>query len=71
MDKQYVEVLNGAGGVLTFAEFVSRCRDKNIDARLWLRVKHTGALFTWIENGVHYISTSPQGVAAQTKLGGS
>lgn len=47
-------------GAITFADFVTACRAINAPAGLWLRVKHEGKLFTWLENGVLYISKQPK-----------
>ena len=60
MDKVYVEVLNANGGTMKFDDFVKAVREAGSDAKLWLRAKHAGKLFSWIDAGVHYISTSPQ-----------
>ncbi len=61
MDDQYISVINAAGGTMEFSAFVDACRAAKIDPRLWVRVKHAGKLFTWIDaSGVHHISTSPQ-----------
>jgi len=66
MGDQYVSILNQNGGTMEFGAFVNACRAVNVDPRLWVRVKHQGKLFTWIDgNGVHHISTSPQPTPVQ------
>lgn len=61
MEQKYTEILNANGGTMTFELFVSACQQQGVDARLWVRAKHHGTVFTWITSeGVHMISTSPQ-----------
>lgn len=60
MIEQYLEIINKAGGVMLFDEFRSAAQAQGVDIRLWLRAKHSGVLFTWLDAGQVYISTAPR-----------
>ena len=57
---EYARIISAAGGEMSFAQFVEECRAEKIDARLWLRAKHAGKLFSWIDGeGTLRVSVSP------------
>ena len=61
MGDKYVAILNSAGGTMTFPAFVAACQSQGVDARLWLRAKHEGKLFSWLDGkGGHVLSVSPR-----------
>lgn len=48
-------------GSMSFNDFVAAAQAAKQPAGMWLRAKHQGKLFTWIdENGDHRISRNPQ-----------
>lgn len=60
MFDQYVAILNANGGTMEFSAFVEAAQAARVDARLWLRAKHAGVVFTWLtSDGKHMISVSP------------
>lgn len=61
MFDQYLEILNANGGTMEFPAFVEAAQAVRLDARLWLRAKHAGVVYTWLtSDGKHMISVSPR-----------
>lgn len=61
MFDKYVEILNANGGTMEFTAFVEAAQAAKVDARLWVRAKHAGKVFTWLTpDGKHMISVSPR-----------
>jgi len=52
-----------AEGAMSFVEFIVQARAANLPAGLWLRAKHQGKLFSWLDaSGNHWVSRNPEPV---------
>lgn len=51
-----------ASGAMEFVDFMAAAREAGARGDLWLRLKHSGQLYSWIDatSGKHMVSRNPQ-----------